>query len=108
MTVPSGFFGGNSDGAMRMESWLDRMCADCVHNEAVHPSDPPGLGCLLPCLAYDDPNRDIVEWSTDADRIPVVLRGLMCMSHEPRPVPVADQRPSPDVPGQLELIGGDR
>ena len=105
MTAPAGHFGSNSDGAMRMERWLDRMCKGCIHNRATLPSDPAGLGCDLPVLAYDDPHRDLAEWSTDADRIPANLHGLMCMRYEARPVPVGDMRRPPEVPGQQSLLG---
>jgi hypothetical protein len=105
VTAPAQFFGGNSDGALRMERWLDWMCADCVHGENV--DGLAGMGCDFPARAYSDPYDDIAEWSTDAARIPRALGGLLCMQHESRPIPVADRKPPPEVPGQLALTPED-
>lgn len=65
MVVPTEFFGGNSDGALRMENWLDEMCRGCRrgHVEA----GLRGMGCVLPANAYAAPYDDIPEWEQDLD-----------------------------------------
>ena len=85
MTVPVQFFGGNSDGAMRMEHWLAEMCKGCRHGRTEeHGGEEPmrGMGCELPADAYADPYADIVEWSQDAD--PPGPFGLRCMKKAER------------------------
>lgn len=80
MTVPTEFFGGNSDGAMRMEDWIAEMCKGCRHGrtEDWGGGEPVrGMGCELPARAYARPYDDIEEWSVDAD--PPGPMGLRCM-----------------------------
>lgn len=85
MTVPANFFGGNSDGAMRMEDWLAEMCKGCRHGRSEDwGGDEPmrGMGCDLPAQAYAEPHSDLTEWSRDAD--PSGPMGLMCMKKQTR------------------------
>lgn len=70
MTVPTEFFGGNSDGAMRMEDWLHEMCKGCRHGRTEDwggGARVRGIGCELPARAYTDPYDDLPEWEVDVD-----------------------------------------
>lgn len=90
MVSPAGMFGGNSDGTVRLEEWLDVMCRGCKNDRGRGPSGGMGgMSCPLPGNAYADPDADIPEWSETAER-PARLTELgpgpwpVCTSHQPR------------------------
>lgn len=70
MTIPTEFFGGNSDGGMRMEEWLHQMCKGCRHGRTEDMGDGTvmrGMGCILPANAYAQPYDDLPEWKVEVD-----------------------------------------
>jgi hypothetical protein len=91
MPSATDLFGGNSDGSMRMEAWLDLMCRGCVKDRGRAGSDIGGMSCELPGRAYSDPyEADMPEWSPDASPRPERLAELgpgpwpVCMSYQAR------------------------
>lgn len=65
MVVPASYFGGNSDGALHMENWLDVMCKGCRHGQTE--AGLRGMGCELPANAYAAPHEEIAEWELSLD-----------------------------------------
>ena len=69
MSSASSLFGGNSDGAARMEEWLQEMCRGCKKDRGRGPSGGMGgMSCPLPARAYTDPDAAMPEWSETAGR----------------------------------------
>lgn len=91
MGTPSGLFGGNSDGALRMEEWLKAMCRGCTKDRGRRPNGGMGgFSCGLPAGAYANPEADIPEWSADASPVPERLAAMpggpwpVCIAYTPR------------------------
>jgi hypothetical protein len=91
VTAPYDLFGGNSDGGVNMEIWLEVMCQGCVKDRGRGPSGGMGgMSCELPARAYCDPDKDIAEWSPDASPLPERLaeeygmHAPVCLAFTPR------------------------
>jgi hypothetical protein len=117
VSTPSGLFGGNSEGGMRMEEWLAVMCRGCVKDRGRAASGGMGgFSCGLPAAAYADPNAELPEWSADASPKPARLAELgdgpwpACMAYVPRKKrsDAGTRRPPKGMEPMFEMSGDGR
>jgi hypothetical protein len=93
---PASYFGGNSDGAVRMERWLDLTCPGCKHGESV--DGQSGVGCPLTAAAYAAPYAVVAAWQEDH----LAPMGLRCHAREDRPTR-RQRDPKSEVDGQMSI-----